>query len=193
MSGIQWDQADKSDSSKTQRHSNSVSHSAERRTSLTHKRRTSLGRRMKSPTTRNTGPQSPDADKKEEASRSIISPPASMRRSMLEKSQFKSPPPLAQGQAQYQKSPQEPRQTPHRLKSSLAKSESTSDRKRRQSRSPSPKVKVAHSCKTEAEIVRLQVTDAEIQLIDAEDTSDNQRKPHCVLSGDGYRKRVIRT
>ena len=139
MSGIQWDQADKSDSSKTQKQTNSVLHSAERRTSLTHKRRTSLGRRMKSPSTRNTGPQSPDADKKEEASRSIISPPASMRRSMLEKSQFKSPPPLAQGQAQNQKTAQETRQTPHRPKSSLAKSESTSGRKRRQSRSPAPK------------------------------------------------------
>ena len=139
MSGIQWDQADKSDSSKTQKQTNSVLHSAERRTSLTHKRRTSLGRRMKSPSTRNSGPLSPDADKKEEASRSIISPPASMRKSMLEKSQFKSPPLLAQGQAQNQKSPQEPRQTPHRPKSSLAKTESTSGSKRRQSRSPAPK------------------------------------------------------
>ena len=139
MSGIQWDQADKSDSSKTQKQTNSVLHSAERRTSLTHKRRTSLGRRMKSPSTRNSGPRSPDADKKKEASRSIISPPASMRKSMLEKSQFKSPPLLAQGQAQNQKSPQEPRQTPHRPKSSLAKTESTSGRKRRQSRSPAPK------------------------------------------------------
>ena len=139
MSGIQWDQADKSDSSKTQKQTNSVLHSAERRTSLTHKRRTSLGSRIKSPSTRNSGPRSPDADKKEEASRSIISPPASMRKSMLEKSQFKSPPLLAQGQAQNQKSPQEPRQTPHRPKSSLAKTESTSGRKRRQSRSPAPK------------------------------------------------------
>ena len=148
MSGIQWDQAEKSDSSKTQKQPNSVLHSTERRTSLSHKRRTSLGCRMKSPTTRNAQPQSPDADKKEEASRSIISPPASMRRSMLEKSQFKSPPPLAQDQPQNQKTPQESRQTPYRPKSkssftetvrNTVKNTTTSSRKRRQSKSPAPK------------------------------------------------------
>ena len=149
MSGIQWDQAEKSESSKTQKQPDSVLHSAERRTSLPHKRRTSLGRRMKSPTTRNNQPQSPDADKKEEASKSIISPPASMRRSMLEKFQFKSPPLLPQGQPQNQNTPQEARQTPHRpkSKSSFAKTEAIvknatpSSRKRRQSKSPAPKSK----------------------------------------------------
>ena len=148
MSGIQWEQADKSDNKTQKENSSSVQRSAERRTSLTNRRRSSLGRRMKSPPNRNSEPQTPNVSKKEDASRSIVSPPPSMRRSMLEKSQFKSPPPLQRQdqEAQNLKTPQGTRQTPKRARSSSGKkgnashtNTTPSSRKRKNSKSPAPK------------------------------------------------------
>ena len=137
MSGIQWDQADKSDSSTSRKQTSHHGNSAERRTSLTHRRRTSLGaRRIKSPPQNQRNVQSPDTDKKEEASRSILSPPPSMRRSMTERPQFKSPPMPGQGKAPNCDSVQDTRNTPQRPKSG-SKTNTQIRRKRRNSRSPS--------------------------------------------------------